>query len=84
MPVRVVAAPGGVCGTQVAPPFAVARITAFGPPEDTPTAVQCIASGQEMPVKLVTIPGYDSAVHDVPPLLVARMLGEDPPKSLTA
>jgi hypothetical protein len=40
MPVRVVDAVGGVCGTQVLPPSDVERTTAFGPPDETPTAVQ--------------------------------------------
>jgi len=84
MPVSVLAAAGGVCGTHVAPPFAVKRTTALGPPDDTPTAVQCSASGQEMPEKFVTMPGYGSAVHEAPLLLVARMLGDELPKSLTA
>ena len=39
-PVRVVDAAGGVCGTQVFPPFDVERTTAFGPTDETPTAVQ--------------------------------------------
>jgi hypothetical protein len=56
-PFRLVTAAGGVWGIQVVPPFAVARITALGPPDETPTAVQCAASGQEIPVKVVTIPG---------------------------
>ncbi len=68
MPLRVVAAAGAVWGAQVAPPFPVARITALGPPDDRPTAVQCRASGHETPVKLVTIPGYDSVTHVPPPL----------------
>ncbi len=57
MPLRLVAAVGGVCGPHVVPPLMVERITALGPPEESPTAVQCKASGQEMPVKLVTTPG---------------------------
>ncbi len=39
------------------PPLLVARITALGPPDERPMAVQCSESGQEMPVKFVTIPG---------------------------
>ena len=57
MPLSVVAAAGGVCGRPDGSAISVVRITAFGPPEDAPTTVQCKASGQEMPVKLVTIPG---------------------------
>ena len=85
MPVRVVAAAGGVCGTQVDPPSVVERITALGPPDDTPTAVQCRESGQEMPVKLVTTPGIRlRSSMFAPPLAVAMMLGAELPKSLTA
>ena len=84
MPLRMVAAAGGVCGDQVDPPSSVARMTPPGPTDDTPTAVQCRASGQEMPVKLVTVPGNDSDAHDAPPLSVAMMLGAELPKSLTA
>ena len=57
MPLRLVIAVGGVWGTQLVPPLLVERITALGPPEESPTAVQCMASGQEIPVKLVTTPG---------------------------
>jgi hypothetical protein len=83
-PLRTVAAAGGVCGTQVDPPFPVARITPPGPTDDTPTAVQCRASAQEMPVKLVTVPGNASGAQDSPALSVAMMLGAELPKSLTA
>ena len=84
MPLSTVAAAGGVCGVQTEPPSSVVRITAFGPPDDSPTTVQCKASGQEMPAKLVTVPGNGSAAHDSPPSLVAMMLGAELPKSLTA
>ena len=84
MPLRTVAAAGGVCGTQVDPPSCVARITPPGPTDDTPTAVQCSASAQEMPVKLVTVPGNGSDAHDSPASSVAMMLGAELPKSLTA
>jgi hypothetical protein len=57
MPVKVVAAAGTVCGTQVVPPLVVDRMMAFGPTDETPTAVQRRESGQEMLVKLVTTPG---------------------------
>src|SRR5580698_3105630 len=40
MPVRVVDAMGGAWGTQMLPPSDVERTTAFGPPDETPTAVQ--------------------------------------------
>jgi hypothetical protein len=56
-PSSVVAAIGAICGTHVDPPFEVFKITALGPPDDKPTAVQCWASGHETPVKSVTIPG---------------------------
>ena len=51
--------------------------TALGPPDETPDAVQCRASGQEMPVKLVTSPGNGSVVHVAPPFAVAMMLGAE-------
>ena len=57
IPLSVVAVAGGDCGTQVDPPFEVFKITALGPPEESPTAVQCWASAHEIPVKSVTIPG---------------------------
>jgi hypothetical protein len=56
-PSRLVTRVGGVCGIHVAPPFVVPRITACGPPDEAPTAVQWVAPGQEIPVKVVTIPG---------------------------
>ena len=84
MPLREVAPAGGVCGVQVDPPFVVSKITAPGPTEDRPTAVQCMESGQESPVNRDTGPVYDSVVHVPPPLEVSMMLGEDVPKSLTA
>jgi hypothetical protein len=62
----------------------VLTITAFGPTDDSPTAVQCEGSGQEMPVNLVTVPGNASDAHDPPPLFVAMMLGAELPKALTA
>ena len=64
MPLSTVAATGGVCGVQTEPPSSVVRITAFGPPDDSPTTVQCRASGHEMPAKLVTVPGNGSAAHE--------------------
>ncbi len=41
IPLSVVAVAGADCGAQVDPPFDVFKITALGPPEDAPTAVQC-------------------------------------------
>ena len=80
-----VAVAGTDCGgAHVDPPFEVFRITALGPPEEAPTAVQCWASAHETPVKSVTIPGYASDDHVPPPSEVAMMLGEDVPKSVTA
>ena len=55
--VRLVDTAGTVWGTQVFPPSDVERTTALGPPDETPTAVQCRESGHEMPVKFVTTPG---------------------------
>ena len=57
---------------------------ASGPPDDTPTAVQCRESGHEMPVKLVTIPGIRLGRPCRAAIAVAMMLGAELPKSLTA
>ena len=84
MPLRTLAAAGTVSFVQTAPPSAEVMITALGPTEEDPTAVQYRASGQEMPAKLVTVPGNASDAQDPPPLSVAMMLGAELPKSLTA
>src|ERR1700722_10611774 len=44
MPLSTVAAAGGVCEVQTEPPSSVERITACGPPDESPTTVQCNAS----------------------------------------
>lgn len=77
---------GAAWGVQVLPPFVVLRIAAPGPPEDEPTAVQCIESTQKMAVKLLTVPGNVSDDHTEPPSVVTMMRGEaaTESKSLTA
>ena len=50
IPLRAVAAVGGVWGTQVVPPSVVFRIREPDPLDGNPTAMQCVESGQEMPV----------------------------------
>jgi hypothetical protein len=59
----------------VVPPFVVATITAPGPTDEEPIAMQSMTLAQEIPVKFVTVAGIESLLHVEPPSVVPIMLG---------
>jgi hypothetical protein len=65
------------------PPFVVATMTAPGPTEEEPTAMQSMRLAQEIPVKFVTVAGIDSLLHVVPPFVVPKLLPAKQVDSLT-